>query len=132
MKKIKIIIGRSKDMYGAYAENVEGVYGGGDTVAETKQSIEDAIRLLKQYNTPENIPPALKGDYELVYKYDMQSLLNYYKGIFSNAALERITGINQKQLQHYATGLKKPRPVQTKKIETALHKLGRELLDVEL
>jgi hypothetical protein len=35
---------------------------------------------------------------------------NYYKRIFTNVALERITGINQKQLQHYATGLKKPGP----------------------
>lgn len=32
------------------------------------------------------------------------SLLNYYKGIIINAALERMTGNNQKQLQHYATG----------------------------
>jgi len=68
----------------------------------------------------------------LVYKFDTQSFLNYYKGIFTNAALERITGINQKQLQHYATGLRTPRPLQAKKIETALHKLGAELMAVEL
>ena len=37
-------------------------------------------------------------------------------------ALEKLTGINQKQLHHYATGLRKPREAQRKKIETALHK----------
>jgi hypothetical protein len=58
--------------------------------------------------------------------------LDYYKGIFTNAALERITGINQKQIQHYASGLKKPRPAQVKKIESALHNLGAELMSVEL
>jgi hypothetical protein len=51
----------------------------------------------------------------------MESLFNYYKGIFTNAAPKRITGINQKQLQHYATGHRKPREAQVKKIQTALH-----------
>jgi predicted RNase H-like HicB family nuclease len=132
MKQIKIIIERSKDLYSAYAENVEGIYGGGDTVEEAKQSILEAIELLKKYNKKENIPAVLKGEYKLVFKFDTESLLNYYRGVFSNAAFERITGINQKQIQHYSTGLKKPRPSQVKKIETALHKLGNELLAVEL
>ncbi len=132
MKKIKIIIERSKDHYSAYARNVEGIYGAGNTVAEAKQSIFNAIELLKKYNEDNNIPNILKGGYELVFKFDTESLLNYYNGIFSKAALERITGINQKQIQHYSTGLKKPRPTQIKRIETALHKLGAELLAVEL
>jgi len=34
-----------------------------------------------------------------------------------------IVRFNQKQLQHYATGIRKPRPLQAKKIEAALHKL---------
>lgn len=130
MKTVKIIIERSKDMFSAYAENIEGIYGGGDTVAEAKKSILDAIELYKKYNS--NIPSLIKGKYEIVYKFDTQSLLNYYKGVFTNAALERITGINQKQFQHYATGLKKPRVTQAKKIESALHSLGSELMAVEL
>ena len=130
MKTVKIIIERSKDMYSAYAENIEGIYGGGDTVAEAKQSIINAISLYKKYNT--SVPAILKNRYDIVYKFDTQSFLNYYKGIFTNASLERITGINQRQLQHYATGLKKPRPAQTKKIQTSLHKLGSELTAVEL
>lgn len=132
MEQIRIIIERTDDLYSAFAENVEGIYGGGETVAEAKQSILDAIRLFKQYNTAENIPDILKYEYELVYKFDAVSLLNYYKGIITNAAWERMTGINQKQLQHYASGLKKPRPAQAKKIEHALHQLGKELLAVEL
>ena len=132
MKQLKIIIERSKDQFSAYAENVNGIYGGGDTVEETKQSIQNAIRLLKKYNKTDQIPAILNGKYEIVYKFDVESLLSYYKRVFSNAALERITGINQKQIQHYSTGLKKPRAVQVKKIESALHKLGAELLSVEL
>jgi len=87
---------------------------------------------LKKYNEPKNVPSILKGEYELVYRFDTESFLKYYKGIFTKAGLERITGIKQRQLQHYSSGLKKPRPAQTKKIEMALHKLGSELLALEL
>lgn len=130
MEQVKIVIERSKDMYSAYAENVEGIYGGGNTVKEVKESIITSINLLKEYNS--EIPEILRGEYELVYKFDVSSFLNYYKGIFTNSALERITGINQRQLQHYATGLKKPREAQVKKIENALHKLGEELISIEM
>lgn len=131
-RKIKIIIEKSKDMYSAYAENVAGVYGGGDTVEEARQSVVDAIRLLKAHNKSEHVPTALKGEYQLVYKFDVESFLMYYRKIFTKSALEKLTGINQRQLQHYSSGLKKPRPEQAKKIETALHKLGSELLAIEL
>src|SRR5579872_5086067 len=120
MKVIKVIIERTKDLYTAYAGNVQGIYGGGDTVDEAKRSILDAIRLLKEHNDKKHIPAILKEKYTIVYKYDAESFLKHYKGIFTNSALERITGINQKQFQHYASGLKKPRRAQAKKIETAL------------
>lgn len=131
MKHIKIIIEKTKDNYSAYAENIEGIYGGGETVSDAKQSILDAIKLYKKYNK-KNIPKILDGEYEIIYKFDTQSLLNYYKGIFTNASLERITGIKQKQIQHYASGLKKPRAAQKQKIQDSLHILAGELMAVEL
>ncbi len=127
-----MVIERSKNLFSAYAENAEGIYGGGKTVEEAKQSVLNAIRLLKEHNTIKNIPDILKGRYELVFKFDMESLFNYYKGIFTKSGLERITGINQRQLQHYSSGLKKPRPAQKEKIQVALHRLGNELMAVEL
>ena len=130
IKKVKIIIEKSVDSFSAYAENVVGVYGQGNTVEEAKQSAIEGLELFKKYN--EKIPAILNGDYEIVFKFDAESFLNFYKKIFTNAALERMTGINQKQFQHYASGLKKPRLTQIKKIETAMHNLGRELIAVEL
>lgn len=132
MKKLKIVIERGKDQFGAWADNAEGIYGAGDTVEEAKISILEAIRLVKENNTQENIPAILNGKYEIVWTFDTPSLLNYYGKILTKAALERLTGINQKQIQHYATGHRKPRQAQVKKIETALHKLGNELTSLEL
>lgn len=126
MRIVKIIIERSKDAYWAYAENFEGVNGVGETVSEAKKSAMEGLELQKELG---NIP---NKNYTLIFKFDTESLLSYYKGIFTKAALERITGISQAQMSHYATGLKKPRPAQAKKIESALHKLGSELMAVEL
>jgi hypothetical protein len=126
MKTIKVIIERSEDAFWAYSENTE-VNGVGDTVEEVKQSVLDCLEIQKELGN-------LKAneEYDIVYKFDTESLLKHYKGIFTNAAFERLTGINQLQISHYATGLKKPRPAQAKKIETALHKLGSELMAIEL
>lgn len=131
-KEIRIIIEKSTDHYSAYAENVEGIYGAGDSVEEAKNSALKSIQLLIEFNDPKTLPQILKNPHEVVFQMDVPSVLNYYKGVFTLSALERITGINQKQLQHYSTGLRKPRPAQNQKIENAFHKLGSELLALEL
>lgn len=118
MGKIKVTIEKGTDLFGAWAENVPGIYGEGSTVQETKDSILTAIELYKKYN--DEIPVELQGDMDIEWVFDVQSFLQYYSGIFTKAALERITGINQKQLGHYASGLKKPRRAQVEKIENAL------------
>ena len=91
----------------------------------------DCLETLKTF-TGANRPSFLYEEFTLIYKFDVESLLEYYEGIFTKSALERLTKINQKQLSHYANGLRKPRLEQRKKIERALHKLGKELLTVEL
>lgn len=130
-KKLTIIIERSDDSFSAWAETIPGIYGHADTVEEAKASALEGLALYKKLNAPKNIPAILKDDFTIVYKFDIESFLNYYRRIFTNAALERLTGINQKQLQHYASGLKKPRPAQVKKISDAIHKLGKELTMVQ-
>jgi predicted RNase H-like HicB family nuclease len=131
MKTVRVILSKGPDDFGAWLEDLEGVYGAGDTPSEAIDSLRESMALYLKHNN--DAPAWLKnGSYRIRYKFDAESILNYYKGIFTNAALERITGINQKQIQHYASGTKKPRPEQLLKIETALKKLGTELLAVEL
>ncbi len=131
MKILKAFLTKGKSDFAAWFENFEGVYGAGDTVADAKKNLIDGLNLYVKHNR--HAPSWLKNKaYKIVYRFDAESILNYYRGIFTNAALERLTGINQRQIQHYASGLKRPRTVQLKKIETAFHKLGQELIAVEL
>lgn len=130
MLHIKIIIEKSKDHFSAYAENLEGIYGGGNSIEEVKKSILESIKLFKEFNT--DIPKELKGKFKLVFVFETQSFLEYYSTIFTRSALSRLTGINERQLGHYIQGLHKPRKDKAEKIEKALHGLGKELLSVEL
>jgi len=129
MKTLEVIIEHAGDNLSAYIEDVPIIVVG-DNLDEIKKNTQEAIKFyLESEETPVN---KLNGAYELAYKFDTESLLNYYTRIFSYVSLQYLTGINQKQLCHYASGLSKPREQQRKKIETALHNLGNELLAVRL
>lgn len=131
-EKLIMNIGASDNFFGAYSENCDGIYASAETLEEVKQDVYEAIRLIKK-NTPfDEWPEVLKGEYEIVWRYDTQSLLKHLQGILSNAALERLTGINQKQLWNYANGISKPRKEAREKINTALHRLGSELIAFNL
>jgi len=134
MEKAIVIVELTNNNYSAYIESLPGCVSTGKTFDELKANMEEAIEfhLEGMREDGEDIPADFQKRYELVYHFDPESLLRHYNGIFSNAALERLTGINQKQLQRYATGASKPRKEQAKRIEIALHNLGRELLAVEL
>lgn len=129
-----VIIERADDNYSAYVENVDGVIAVGDTLDEIKINMLEAINMLVEECTELGceIPEELKGDYEIIFRMDVQSFFEFYEGIFTKSGMEKLTGINQKQLWHYASGKTKPRQEQILKIERALHKLGRELVSVSL
>lgn len=132
MEKLIIQIGASSNFFDGYALNCDGIYGGGENLDSCRSNILEGLRLLKESRPVNDWPELIRGEYEIEYRYDVQSILSYYANVFTKPALERLTGINQKQLHHYATGLKKPREPQRKKIESALHQLGKELLTVRL
>lgn len=48
MNTIKVVIEKTKDHYAAYAENIDGIFGAGETVVEAKESILSAIKLFKK------------------------------------------------------------------------------------
>jgi len=134
MKKVIVEIFFVNKNFSAHVPLLPGCISVGDTPEEIKNNITEAIRFhlkgMKKDNDP--IPTAFKKEYQLVYKFDATSLLKYYKNVITGSALEKYTGINQKQLNHYANSYRKPRINQVKKIKEAFHKLGSELLEIEM
>lgn len=132
MDKLIVNICASADSFGGYGENCEGIYAAGNSVKEVKEDVLEAIKILKEEWPEEEWPKPLKENWPIEWHYDVQSLLRYYEGIITNAALERLTGINKKQLWNYSHGVSKPRKEAREKIENALHSLGQELLEFSL
>ena len=130
MEKVIVKISHSGRNFGAYLPSLDGCVATGATREEIIQNISDAVKFHVEGSLEDNDPLPkvfIDGNYELVYQFDTAAVLATYKGIFTNAGFERITGINQRQIQHYTTGHRKPRPAQAKKIQQSLHKLGSEL-----
>jgi len=130
--KVQVIIERGSD--GSFDANMEfiknvpfGLLGQGKTVSD---AIEDF------YNSYDEIQAMYKSEgkecpkLEFEFIYDMPSFLQYYAYAFSLAGLERITGVNQRQLSHYINGVKKPREKTVRKIENHIHLFGKEISSV--
>jgi hypothetical protein len=115
MQSIEAIIERAKD--GTFS-----VYCISEMFSYKKTAIEDNF----------SYPDFLNEDFEIVYKFDTESLLEYYSGILSLSGLEKITGIHQKQLWSYLHRKSKPRKAQVEKIEKGLKALGSELISISL
>ena len=134
-RHLTAIIETTENNYGAYLKEVDGVIGIGKTLDEVKKSLLESIDIIIEEcreNDEYELPEALSGIFEIDFKMDVKSFLSVYYGIFTKAGLERLTGINQKQLWHYANGKTVPRRAQIQKIENALHQLGSELLSIRL
>jgi len=116
-----------------YCEN-EKFSGVGQSPEEAKSEMLFQMNFFKETAIEKGFsyPAFLDGEFEVVYKFDTESLLKYYSGVITPASLERLSGIHQKQLWNYLHGRSKPRKQQIEKIEKALHSLGAELLSIAL
>lgn len=134
MQTLTAIIESLENNYSAYIKDVDGVVATGSTIEKIKANLVEAVRLYVEtcHDLGCDLPEALKGEYQIVFSMDVKSLLTLYQGIFTKAGLEKLTGINQKQLWHYASGISTPRKAQVLKIEKAIHRLGQELLSIQL
>lgn len=126
MKTVKVQIAKVGNTYNAMIDGMDNIIASGDTMEQIRDNIHQCIDLYLE--TAETAPEELEGEYNIEYYLNLQSFLEFYKGIFSKSGLEHLTGINQKQLWHYASGNRKPRKEQCDRFEAAIHRLGEELI----
>ena len=129
MKTIEVIVEYAGKNLSAYIEGVP-IITVGNNLKELENNMREAIELYMEDNP--NPCEQLKGDYELKFRIDTATFINYYSDIFTKAALSRITGINERQLWHYAAGIHKPRKKQAEKIQNGIKSLTKELEAIHL
>lgn len=105
-------------------KNLEGLKA--DFEAAVKAQAEDMTA------EGETLPKWLaEGDYQFDYTLAVSALLRQAERFTTMAVISRVTGINQKQLSHYANALKIPREAQRERIINGLHAIGRQFLAVQ-
>lgn len=132
-KQLHAIVEFTSNNLSAYLVEVDGIVGVGKNIDEVKESLRQSITFVIEDAEEDgyDVPDELNGEYEIQYKYDMRSFLQAYGEVLSKSGLESISGINQKQLWHYASGRSKPRKQTVIKLSDSIHQLGKELLEAQ-
>ncbi len=132
--KTTALIEKGKDgTYGVFTPDINHtIIGSGATASEAKADFENSVKeMLASYtDIGKPIPKELKG-ISFVYKYDLASLFNYYNWI-NVSQFAKIAGIHPGLMRQYKAGDTYISETQTRKIESALHRLGSELAAVKL
>lgn len=136
MKKIKVSIAWEEKNYSAVCEDkdINGIVVVTDkNIDNLKDSVKEALSLHIQgcIEDGDDLPQYLvDGNYELEFDFLISALLHKYDKILTRSALSRVTGINEKQLGHYMSGYRKPRPDKREQILAGIRSIGRELASV--
>lgn len=133
MEKLIIKVEWCNNNYsGSYASDEIGVVASvGDTLEEFKREFAEAIdfHIDCMLEDGDDMPEwARNKDYEIMYELQASATLRQAKQYTTMAAVSRVSGINQQQLEHYASLRKRPRQPQQEKIKQALRKISENIL----
>lgn len=133
MEKIKVEVSRTEDNFCCSWSNEDAgsVVVTAKTLRKLKEDFEESLRLHIEgcLEDGDKLPAYLAaGDYEIEYNLDAAALLGDAETYTTMAAISRASGINQKQLSHYARGRKHPRSAQMERIKAGLSAIGSHLL----
>ncbi len=135
MNRELVILEKTSDGgYSSYLPTLPGCIATSDSIHQVKEQIKEAVDFHIEGMIQESltVPEAFMGEFELAYKMDIASLFDWFSGVLTKSGISRLTGMNQSLISQYASGIKVPSTKQSKKIEDALHGLGKELMDIEL
>jgi hypothetical protein len=136
METINVSISWSGNNYcaGAQSEALNGVIGATHkTIEGVKKGFESALQFHIDgcVADGDQLPEWLRSrDYALKYIFEISALLHSLDGILTRSALARVSGINERQIGHYASGHRTPRLKQREKIINGIHAISKELASV--
>lgn len=103
------------------------------TLDGLKLAFEDAVKMqiADMLSDGEDVPQWLcDGRYSIVYDLEVSAILRDAEQYTTMAAISKVSGINSKQLSHYANSVKRPRAEQRKRIIDALHSIGEKFMAI--
>ena len=136
MRKIKVKIGWSGNNYSCVSDDdaLNGIIVvTNKTLDGLKKDFQESLQFHIEgcLQDGENLDEWLvSGDYEIEYMLEVSALLHSLDGILTRSAIARMSGINERQIGHYASGISTPRTIQRNKIINAIHSISKELAAV--
>ena len=131
MNTTAVIERNNEGRYSIYIEKDDYPYGIIGTGATVNEAIEDFMAGYEEMREVVESEGESFVETEFSFKYDIPSFLQEYAYAFSLAGLERITGVNRKQLGHYISGYRKPSEKTIRKIEASIHAFSKQLGSVQ-
>lgn len=128
-----VIIEKGEDgTFSVYTTGIDSVVvGEGSTVNEAKADFHRAIQEVKDLCTEMGKEIPFGIDAEFVYKYDISSLFNLYPFI-NVSQFAKMLGINPSLMRQYRMGNTPISESKVLKIQTELHRIGKELSSINL
>ena len=127
---IKAIIEKGKDGVYAVRSDVQighSYLGGfGDSVEEAKEDFLESLKEAIQEAKDDGLACGNINDYSLNYSYDLPSFFNYFDFI-NVSKFSSLAGVNESKMRQYKSGLAYPGEKTTRKILSAIHRIGLEL-----
>lgn len=131
-KQVTAIIEKASDGgYGIYCPDVEGLslYGYGATEKEAKEDLNTNLEMFVEHYQKKGqpVPEILNnGNIKFDFRYDFSGFFKSYP-MFNVSELAKEVNINSSLLRKYKSGLAYASAEQKKKIEAAIHSLGKKL-----
>ena len=136
METINVSIGWSGNNYCAHSQGEE-LNGIVVATHKTLDGVKEKFKSALQFHIEgclqdgDVLPEwVINGNYELKYIAEISALLHSLDGILTRSAIARVSGINERQIGHYASGYRTPRLQQRQKIINGIHSISRELAAV--
>jgi len=123
MKKLPLIIERTDDRYVGRLEYEDNL------IVADENSLEELETKVKEILVSFH---SIKAS-EIIFKhtYDLSALFEKFSYLKISTVAE-LAGLNASLLRQYVIGNKQASSLQAKKIETAIHKIGKELQNIQV
>jgi len=133
MEKVVVILEKTDTGFSAYLPDLPITCTSGGDLGEVERNMHEALELQLEALKIEGqlVPSRFSKEVRFDFRLDITDFFNLFPPIKQTAVAKK-AGINPSLLRQYSRGIKHPSLSQAKKIENAIHQLGRELLKVNL
>ena len=132
IKKVEAIIEKSTDGgYGIYIPAIPGIGVIGDTEEEAKMNLREVIGDIVDQCKKDDVTDHVNGgNLDISYRYDLSAFFKTFD-IFNVSSLAKAIGIDSSLMRQYKTGKTYISEMRKKQIETGIHQIANELLNVK-